>query len=113
VLVEPRTNRLVAVSVSSKELATLIDNGRVLPLSNPVAATAQATPAAAINAALAAAHHDVSTLNHRSVYQGFAWFGGALAVLALLAGVALGIRRRGEPQPAVEPATPTGTLVRS
>ena len=113
VLVEPRTSRLVSVDVVSKQIAALVSNGRVLPLSDPVSTSTYVSASGAVSAAAATARHDLDALNHRSVIVGFAWFAGVLALLCLLAGGVLTLRSAGAGKRAVEPATPTGTLVRS
>ena len=113
VLVEPRTSRLVSVNVVTKQVAALVSNGRVLPLSDPVSSSTLISAPSSVVAATAAAHRDLDALNHRSTLTGFAWFAGVLALLCLLAGGALAARPGRVRTPAVDPVTPQGTLVRS
>jgi high-affinity iron transporter len=113
VLVEPRTSRVIDATVDQKIQATLIDNGRELPLSGVVARFDQTTPTASVVSGLRAARHDVRALDDRSALFGIAWFTGVLASLSLLAGAALGLRRPPAANPAVPSSTPAGTLVRS
>jgi high-affinity iron transporter len=85
VWIEPRTGRLIDRHSTETVRATVTGTQvGAVPLDNPVASKTTALPAAAVDAAVATARHDIDTLHRRSAMLEGAWIAGSAAGVAFL-----------------------------
>jgi high-affinity iron transporter len=110
VWVEPRTQRVVDVRQTETVRATAVDTpvGSV-PLPKPISTTTESLP----GNGLAAARHDLNTLDRRDNLQTAAWTLGVVAVLALLGSAMAALGRERSQEAAPTSAGAPVALVRS